>query len=157
MGLFLRGVIGHRWLEGHRLSVLWSLRVTLRHLPSPPHPHLFLAGPASFSATQGSSSGFAGSPNSYREYRWTRPWRGNGVWGTHDHGLQLLWGLQDGTTTRAVAEPPTVTVRKRSRDTTRETLSLPAPLREKLAILQEYRERDPRGASGKPRDRATEC
>lgn len=36
MDLFLRSVIGHWWLEGHRLSVLRSLRVTLRPLPSPP-------------------------------------------------------------------------------------------------------------------------
>lgn len=27
------------------------------------------------------------------------------MWGAHDHGLQLLEHLQDGATTRAVAEP----------------------------------------------------
>ena len=99
MGLFLPGVIGHRWLEGHRRSVLWSLRVTLRHLSSPPSTCSWQARP-SFAQFRAPVQALLGLRKSGREARW-RPWgggrRGEGgdpVWGAHAH-KQLLERPQD--------------------------------------------------------------
>lgn len=148
MGLFLPGVIGHRWLEGHRRSVLWSLLRTPGVRAFSAHPHLFLAGPASFCTIQGPSSGLAGAQKVWQRSQ-VETW-GGGV-GEESEGIRggltlmsSCWsGPRMGQPIRdsGRAKPRVMVGREIQRHGLQRAQWSRGPERERLAVIQRHRER----------------